>query len=327
MPAAEVFRDDVNRSIIQAQGLVRRFGHFIAVDHVDVSLSRGEVFGLLGANGAGKTTTIRMLCGTLPPSEGYITVAGIDMVHHARRARGQIGYVTQRFTLYADLQVQENLKLQAGLYGLAGQRKQQRIQWVLDHLNLTSLNRTMAGELPLGYQRRLALAAALLHDPQVLFLDEPTSGVDPIARQHFWELIYDLADAGIGILVTTHYMDEALFCDRIALMHAGKIVAEDTPQQLQQRPLKTPLLELQAGDCAACALLLNALPEVLETIPHAGQLRIRLKSGADSALMIDKISAILRSHSMPYIRLEPIAAELEDVFVAVLEELEEDSAT
>ncbi|MGD8592151.1 MAG: ABC transporter ATP-binding protein [Gammaproteobacteria bacterium] len=312
-----------NSTIIQAQGLVRRFGHFTAVDHVDVNLIRGEVFGLLGANGAGKTTTIRLLCGTLPPTDGRITVAGVDMVHHPRRARGRIGYVTQRFTLYSDLQVLENLKLQAGLYGLSGSHKQERINWVLDHLSLASFKHTMAGELPLGYQRRLALAASLLHEPEVLFLDEPTSGVDPIARQHFWELIYDLADAGIGILVTTHYMDEALFCDRIALMHAGKIVAEDTPQHLQQRTLKTPILELRAEDCVSCAQAINSMQQVLETIPHAGQLRIRLESGADSAEVIRKIKSTLQEHRISNIKLEPAAAELEDVFVAVLEEVTE----
>ena len=314
-------------SVIQARGLVRRFGHFVAVDHVDVNLSRGEVFGLLGANGAGKTTTIRMLCGTLPPSDGQMTVAGVDMVHHARRARSRIGYVTQRFTLYGDLLVLENLKLQAGLYGLSGRRKQQRIDWALDHLNLSVFKRTMAAELPLGYQRRLALAAALLHEPEVLFLDEPTSGVDPVARQHFWELIYDLADAGIGILVTTHYMDEALFCDRIALMHAGKIVAEDTPQHLQQRPLKTPLLELEAENCARCVKMIETMPEVLEIIPHAGHLRIRLKSGANSDKVIQNIQSAARERAITIAKLQPVQADLEDVFVAVLEEVGEESGT
>ena len=326
MSAPELSRKYDTDAIIQAQGLVRRFGQFVAVDQVDVTLSRGEVFGLLGANGAGKTTTIRLLCGTLPPSGGHISVAGIDMVRHARHARSHIGYVTQRFTLYSDLQVEENLKLQAGLYGLAGKRKRERIDWALEHLNLASFKSNKAGELPLGFQRRLALAAALLHEPQVLFLDEPTSGVDPVARQHFWELIYDLADAGIGILVTTHYMDEALFCDRIALMHAGKIVAQDTPQQLQQRPLKTPLLSLQADDCETCAPLINAMPDIMETIPHAGALRIRIKSGSDKAAVMEKVESVLRSHSISNVRIQPTGAELEDVFVAILEELEEGGA-
>ena len=308
------------QQVIQATELVRRFGHFVAVDHVNVTLQRGEVFGLLGANGAGKTTTIRLLCGMLAPSAGTIHVAGVDMVHRARLARSRIGYVSQRFALYGDLQVLENLKLQASLYSVMGKRKQQRIDWALDHLSLGPYKNTMAGELPLGYQRRLALAAALLHEPEVLFLDEPTSGVDPIARQHFWELIYDLADVGIGILVTTHYMDEALFCDRIALMHAGKIIAEDTPQNLQQRPLPTPLLELQAADCARCAQLLHQLPQVLEIIPHAGLLRIRLRAGTDVTDARAQINALLQQHQQHVHKLQDLSPDLEDVFVAMLEQ-------
>lgn len=325
MRPAETATPEVDEGVIHASGLVRRFGHFVAVDRVDIRLAHGEVFGLLGANGAGKTTTIRLLCGTLAPNDGRITVAGVDMIHHARKARSRIGYVSQRFALYGDLRVRENLNLQAGLYGLAGQRKQARIQWVLEHLDLMAAARTMAGELPLGYQRRLALAAALLHEPRVLFLDEPTSGVDPIARQHFWELIYDLADAGIGILVTTHYMDEALFCDRIALMHAGKIIAEDTPQQLQQRPLKTPLLELQAPDCGRCAKFIKAMPDVLEIIPHAGQLRIRLRSGANSVTVMQRIKTTAQQQGATIEKLAPAQADLEDVFVSVLEEVTRDS--
>jgi len=308
------------QQVIEATELVRRFGHFVAVDHVNVTLQRGEVFGLLGANGAGKTTTIRLLCGMLAPSAGTIRVAGVDMVHHARQARSRIGYVSQRFALYGDLQVQENLKLQASLYGVMGARKQERIEWALDHLSLSSYKNTMAGELPLGYKRRLALAAALLHEPEVLFLDEPTSGVDPIARQHFWELIYDLADAGIGILVTTHYMDEALFCDRIALMHAGKIIAEDTPQQLQERPLPTPLLELQAPDCVRCAQLLQQMPQVLEIIPHAGLLRIRLQAGTNINDARAQITALLQQHRQAIHQLQGLSPDLEDVFVALLEQ-------
>ena len=190
--------------LILAEDLTRRFGTFTAVDRIQVAVHPGEVFGLLGANGAGKTTAIRMLCGMLPPTVGQIQVAGVDMVRHARRARGQIGYVAQRFSLYGDLTVLENLKLQAGLYGLSGVHRRDRIDAMLHLLNLTDRQTVMAEALPLGYKQRLGLAAALLHEPQVLFLDEPTSGVDPMARQRFWELIYTLVDSGIGILVTTH---------------------------------------------------------------------------------------------------------------------------
>jgi ABC-2 type transport system ATP-binding protein len=308
-----------NGLLIEARGLTRRFGSFVAVDGIDVTVSAGEVFGLLGANGAGKTTAIRMLCGTLPPSGGSVQVAGMDMVHHARRARGCLGYVAQRFALYGDLAVGENLQLQGGLYGLSGRQRRERIDWALSHLELGELAGQMAGELPLGYQRRLALAAALLHRPKVLFLDEPTSGVDPLARQHFWELIYDLADEGIGILVTTHYMDEALFCDRIALMDAGRIIAEDTPAALTARPLPTPMLELRSPQGSALAAHLRQWSEVLEIIPHAGQLRLRLHAGSDASALGQRIRELAAREGLTLEALQPAEPELEDVFVAVLE--------
>ncbi len=308
--------------VILAEDLTRRFGDFVAVDHIRVTVQPGEVFGLLGANGAGKTTAIRMLCGMLPPTAGRIQVAGADMVRHARRARGQIGYVAQRFSLYGDLTVLENLKLQAGLYGLTGARWRDRVAEVLRLLNLSEHRAVMAGALPLGYKQRLGLAAALLHEPQVLFLDEPTSGVDPMARQRFWELIYELADSGIGILVTTHYMDEALFCDRLALMQAGRIVAEGTPDELLRRPLPTPILELDSPDAAIFERLAQTWPEVREIIPHAGRLRIRLHPATDPAELRARVDAVAMEQRLTVTALHSAAPELEDVFVAVLEENE-----
>lgn len=308
--------------IILAEDLTRHFGDFVAVDHIRVTVEPGEVFGLLGANGAGKTTAIRMLCGMLPPTAGRIRVADVDMARHARRARGQIGYVAQRFSLYGDLTVSENLKLQAGLYGLTGARQRERLTWALAHLELTDRKDVMARALPLGYQRRLALAAALLHEPRALFLDEPTSGVDPMARQRFWELIYELADGGIGILVTTHYMDEALFCDRLALMQAGRIVTEGTPDVLLRRPLPTPILELVSPDAVRFEQLAQDWPEVREIIPHAGQLRIRLRAGIAAGAMMEKIHGVAAEGGLTVSALHPAAPELEDVFVAVLEENE-----
>lgn len=309
----------MTRALVEAHNLTRRFGSFVAVDGIEVTVSAGEVFGLLGANGAGKTTAIRMLCGTLPPSDGTVCVAGMDMVRHARRARGCIGYVAQRFALYGDLTLLENLQLQAGLYGLNNSQRRERIGWVLQKLMLQDLAGRMAAGLPLGYQRRMALAAALLHEPQVLFLDEPTSGVDPIARQQFWELIYDLADAGIAILVTTHYMDEALFCDRIALMDAGRIIAEDTPAGLVARPLPTPMVELHSEGGTELANDLRQWSEVLEIIPHAGQLRIRLQHGSDVQATMERIENLARAQGVKLSELKMAEAELEDVFVALLE--------
>jgi len=304
---------------ITARGLARRFDSFVAVRELSLDVRRGEVFGLLGANGAGKTTTIRMLCGTLAPSSGDITVGGVDMVRHARRARGRIGYVTQRFTLYGDLTVIENLRLQAGLYGLYGERKQSRLAWALARLDLDSSRETRAALLPLGFQRRLAVAAALLHEPGVLFLDEPTSGIDPLARQAFWELVYELADSGIGVLVTTHYMDEALFCDRLALMDAGRVVVEGTPQELLARPPSAPMVELHTRSGGEWTRWLADWPEVREVVPRAGRLRIRLRPGSTIEGFAAHVRAEAAQRNAAVESVTPLAPELEDVFVDMLE--------
>ena len=315
---AESRVDDVSAAI-RARRLRRSFGRFVAVDDVDIDLAPGEVFGLLGANGAGKTTTIRMLCGMLPPDAGTVDVGGIDMVRHARRARGRIGYVAQRWALYDDLDVIENLDLQAGLYGLSGQRARDRRQWALDYLGLAGVARRMAGALPLGFQRRLALGAALLHEPAVLFLDEPTSGMDPLARQQFWELIYALAESGIGILVTTHYMDEAMFCDRLALMHAGRVVAEGEPDALQQSRLDMAIVELRAADCAPFRAAVRQIIEVRDVLPGAGRLRLRLQPGCDPERALAALRERLERSGVAVEGLAIVPPTLEDVFVAMLE--------
>jgi ABC-2 type transport system ATP-binding protein len=306
-------------SAIEAHGLTRRFGDFVAVAGIDLSVHHGQVFGLLGANGAGKTTAIRMLCGTLAPSAGKIRVADIDMLRSPRDARGRIGYVAQRFALYADLTVRENLALQAGLYGLAGSRARARIEWALERLDLAASGRARAGRIPLGHQRRLSIAAGLLHEPDVLFLDEPTSGLDPLARGEFWELVYELAERGVGVLVTTHYMDEALFCDRLALMHAGRIVVESAPHNLLGRGTATPILEIESSDIGACVLLLARDPDLLDIVPYAGRLRARLRPGRDGAVTAQRIVDDARRAGVPVDRVAPAGPELEDVIVGLLE--------
>jgi ABC-2 type transport system ATP-binding protein len=308
--------------VIAAQGLGRDFGSFSAVRDFDLDVARGEVFGLLGANGAGKTTAIRMLCGTLLPSRGRVQVAGVDMVRSPRRARSRIGYVTQRFTLYGELTVAENLRLQAGLYGVTGALRDERIAQGLRRFDLTEIAGERAARLPLGYQRRLAVAAALLHQPDVLFLDEPTSGIDPLARQQLWELVYALAGGGMGVLVTTHYMDEALFCDRLALMDRGRVIASGTPEELLARPLAAPPIEVRGDDDAACAAWLARQPEVREVLPRAGRARIRLRAGVAPA---DWAARALAEAAAAGLRLDidtGTAPELEDVFVALLEAAE-----
>jgi ABC-2 type transport system ATP-binding protein len=228
------------QDVVQVRELVRNFGSFTAVDRITFDVQRGEIFGLLGPNGAGKTTTFRMLCGLLPPSAGTLRVAGVDLLRARSSARQRIGYVAQKFSLYGQLSVAENLDFFGSAYGLRGQRKQTRITQALEQFELGPMARLQSGQLSAGYQRRLAMAAALLHEPQILFLDEPTSGADPLARREFWRRITALAEQGITVIVTTHLMEEAEYCDRIVIMDAGRILAEGTPAEVRGHAPKTP---------------------------------------------------------------------------------------
>jgi ABC-2 type transport system ATP-binding protein len=233
--------------VIRVQGLRRRFGDFWAVDGVDFAIRRGEIFGLLGANGAGKTTTFRILCGLLPASAGRIEVAGQDLRHTAAAARARLGYMSQKFSLYGNLSVAQNLDFFASAYGLAGEPRRQRIDWALAEFELAGFADQLSADLPLGYKQRLALACALMHRPDILFLDEPTSGVDPLARREFWLRINALARQGVTVLVTTHFMEEAEYCDRLAIMVAGRVLALDTPVAIKalarSAVLSAPTLE------------------------------------------------------------------------------------
>ncbi len=222
-------------AVIQVHELSRRFGDFVAVNKVSFDVKRGEIFGLLGANGAGKSTTFRMLCGLLPVSSGSVRVAGVDLRSAAAQARARIGYMAQRFSLYRNLSVQENLNFFASAYGLSGKLKRERIKTSMEDFELTPFAGTAALTLPLGFKQRLALAAALMHRPEILFLDEPTSGVDPLARREFWWHINALAESGVTVLVTTHFMDEANYCDRLVIMADGEVLAEDSPEKLRER--------------------------------------------------------------------------------------------
>jgi ABC-2 type transport system ATP-binding protein len=222
-------------TVVAVHDLVRRFGPFTAVDRVSFTVRRGEIFGLLGPNGAGKTTTFRMLCGLLPASGGTLRVAGMDLRTARASARQRIGYVAQKFSLYGQLSVGENLEFFASAYGLRGSHKRARIEWATAQFELGALAGLASGQLPGGYKQRLAMAAALLHEPDILFLDEPTSGADPLARREFWRRITALAEAGVTVIVTTHFMEEAEYCDRIAILDAGKVLAQGTPAEIRAR--------------------------------------------------------------------------------------------
>ena len=244
---ARVLANAATPVVVEVHELVRRFGSFTAVDHVSFEVHRGEVFGLLGPNGAGKTTTFRMLCGLLPATAGTLRVAGVDLRHARASARQRIGYVAQKFSLYGQLTVHENLEFFASAYGLRGGRKRDRIARAMSEFELASHARLPSGQLPGGYKQRLAMAAALLHEPDILFLDEPTSGADPLARRDFWRRITLLAERGVTVIVTTHFMEEAEYCDRVVIMDAGRVLAQGTPAEVRRRappgPGQTPTME------------------------------------------------------------------------------------
>jgi ABC-2 type transport system ATP-binding protein len=233
-PALSPAHPETGKAIIEVHQLERRFGSFRAVKDVSFAVTRGEVFGLLGANGAGKTTTFRMLCGLLPPSGGNLRVAGVDLRHAPAAARARIGYMSQKFSLYGHLSVLENLRFFSSAYGLSRQRAEQRLQWALTEFDLGPLADSASGDLSLGFKQRLALACALMHEPDILFLDEPTSGVDPLARREFWQRINILAEQGVTIMVTTHFMEEAEYCDRLAIMVTGEILTIGTPTVIKR---------------------------------------------------------------------------------------------
>jgi ABC-2 type transport system ATP-binding protein len=229
-----------DEAVVEVQDLVRTFGTFTAVDHITFKVHRGEIFGLLGPNGAGKTTTFRMLCGLLAATGGKLRVAGVDLRYARASARQQIGYVAQKFSLYGQLSVLENLDFFASAYGLRGRRRRERIDWALEQFELSQHTRLPSAQLPGGFKQRLSMAAALLHEPETLFLDEPTSGVDPLARREFWRRITALAQQGVTVIVTTHFMEEAEYCDRIAIMDAGRVLAEGTPAEVRRRARPAP---------------------------------------------------------------------------------------
>jgi len=220
--------------MISSQNLTRKFGDFTAVDHISFEVKKGEVFGFLGANGAGKTTAMRMLTGLLIPTEGEAAVAGFDVYDEAEKIKGQIGYMSQKFSLYEDLTVKENIRLYGGIYGLPDRLIREKTEQLVEMLGMQDLKNKKIGSLPLGWKQKLAFSVALIHDPQIVFLDEPTGGVDPITRRQFWEQIYKVAEEGTTVFVTTHYMDEAEYCDRVSIMVDGRIDALGTPAELKK---------------------------------------------------------------------------------------------
>ena len=299
--------------VIRARNLTKQFGDLVAVDHLDLDVPKSRIYGFLGPNGSGKSTTIRMLCGLLTPTAGTATVLGIEVPGNAEELKPKIGYMTQKFSLYADLTTQENLEFIANIYTLAKPARKRRIEELLEHYDLTGQQRQFAGTMSGGQKQRLALACAVLHEPELLLLDEPTSAVDPTSRRDFWAKLFQLADSGTTILVSTHYMDEAERCHRLAILDKGVKVADGTPADLQATTGMT-IIEVLADNPFIAQGLLSKLPEVASVTQLGVRLRVLVPESIDQPL--DLIQSTFRKGSINA-ESEIVHASLEDVFVAV----------
>lgn len=305
-------RGDSRDLAIRAQGLTRRFGALVAVDHVDLRIPKAQVYGFLGPNGSGKSTTIRMLCGLLTPTSGDIEVLGLQVPRQAEILRRRIGYMTQRFSLFEDLTVRENLEFLAAVQDVPRHEATQRVDTLVAQYRFTGMERQLAGTLSGGQKQRLALAGAVIHAPELLFLDEPTSAVDPESRRDFWESLFDLVDGGTTILVSTHLMDEAERCHRLAILDHGVLVADGSPTELAAT-LKGRTLVVHAERPRVAHGLLQGLPGVLSVAQVGNALRILTADGSD---LTGRITEAMNQHNLDA-RVEPVLPNLEDVFVAV----------
>ncbi len=301
---------------VRVEGLERRFGDFVAVDRVSFEVPWGEIFGFLGPNGAGKSTTIRMLTGLLAPTGGTGYVAGLDVRTEGEAVKERIGYMSQKFSLYEDLTVEQNLDFYGGIYRIPREKKAARKAWAMEMAGLAGREKSLTRELAGGWRQRLALGAAILHEPKIVFLDEPTSGVDPISRRVFWDLIRTMARQGVTVFVTTHYMDEAEYCDRLALVYKGRIIAIGTPDQLKQEHMPEDVLEAAVDRPVEALEILPREPAVREAAMFGKLLHVVV---ADAAADAPVVQAALERAGIRVERIEKILPSLEDVFVSLIE--------
>jgi ABC-2 type transport system ATP-binding protein len=305
-----------NQTAIDVRQLTRRFGAFLAVDRLSFEVRRGEIFGFLGSNGAGKSTTIRMLCGLLRPSSGTAIVGGIDVTRDPEGVKQRIGYMSQRFSLYELLTVDQNIAFFGGVYGLDRARLADRRRFVLEMAGLTGRENTLARDLAGGWRQRLALGCAILHEPSILFLDEPTGGVDPLSRRQFWRLIDMLSQNGVTVLVTTHYLDEAERCHRVALIHAGRLAALGTTTEVKGVFKGRPIVEIRAANAVAVMRALDEMPDIEKTSLFGTAVHAVLKS---KDITVTELQARLASRGQAVDTLEEVLPSLEDVFLDVVE--------
>jgi ABC-2 type transport system ATP-binding protein len=310
-------RGDPNSPVVvEVEDLERRFGSFRAVAGVSFRVREGEIFGFLGPNGAGKSTTIRMLCGLLAPSSGGGRVAGFDIVRETERIKTRIGYMSQRFSLYDELTVEENIEFFSGIYRLSRAKKIERKDWVLDMAGLRTQRRTRTADLPGGWKQRLALGCAVLHEPPILFLDEPTSGVDPNSRRTFWDLIYAMAERGVTVFVTTHYMEESEYCDRLAVIYRGEIIASGTPGELKTTHMRDAVIEIECDRPAEAMTVVEKLPGIKEAALFGAGLHA---VASDDTSIPEAVRGILEAKGFAVRRVARITPTLEDVFVSLIE--------
>lgn len=301
---------------IDVRGLTRKFGDFVAVNDLSFTVKQGEIFGFLGANGAGKSTTIRMLCGLLRPTAGSALVGGIDVGRDPEGVKRRIGYMSQRFSLYEPLTVDQNIQFFGGVYGLAGERFAARRRFVLEMAGLEGREKTLTRDLPGGWRQRLALGCAILHEPSIVFLDEPTGGVDPLSRRRFWDLIGDLSVKGVTVLVTTHYLDEAEHCHRLAIIHAGKLAALGTANELKQVFASRPIVEIQSAQPVQAMDVLDGLEMVEKTSLFGTAVHAVMRDTLTSPSMLaDRLTAA----GVTVRGIGPVSPSLEDVFLDVVE--------
>ncbi len=303
---------------IEVRELTKRFGGFTAVDRLSFTVKKGEIFGFLGANGAGKSTTIRMLCGLLQATSGTAIVGGHDIATRTDMVKQNIGYMSQRFSLYDDLTVEQNIRFFGGVYGLSDSRLNERMTWVLGMADLLGREGSMTRTLSGGWKQRLALGCAILHQPPIIFLDEPTGGVDPISRRNFWELINRLSGEGVTVLVTTHFLDEAEYCNDIILINAGRLIAGGSPTELKTTHITTPLLEvtLKSGGIVDALEAVRVQPWALETSVFGTKLHVMVPEEGSG---VRAVRSVLSEKGMIVARIERIVPSLEDVFIALLE--------
>jgi ABC-2 type transport system ATP-binding protein len=300
---------------VVTRGLTKRFGDFTAVDHVDLRVDAGELYGFLGPNGAGKSTTLRMLCGILEPTEGDGRVLGLDLRREPERIKAAIGYMSQRFSLYDDLSAAENLIFYATVYGVPTRARRDRIEQMVQLADLAGREDTLAGRLSGGYRQRLALACALVHAPRLVFLDEPTAGVDPVSRRTFWELIRRLADRGVTVVVTTHYMDEAEHCDRLGFIYQGRLIAQGTPARIKAETFGRPVFVVEAADPRAAVDALADWSAAEEAVRYGPVVRV---IAAERGLDADAVAARLAAAGLRA-EVHPVTPSVEDVFISFVD--------